>query len=247
MLYVRRVVGNSMLPALRPNDIVVSLRYKKPKINSIVIFKRPERELIKRIKRIEHDEYFVQGDNVDQSTDSREFGLVSQADILGVIVMKIRFATPTKAPKPTRPNLLWIPYVAAVLWTGLLFLHLFFFEQFVAVTLFAFNVAATNLGISWVGDGVAARIYAAIFIISMALSLPFLLRMQLSPLARIGSILSLILATMLYVVTRLLFLRKGYTDFYAYGSLLFTINVMLVTFASLIVLNAKAALGSKFR
>lgn len=239
MILFRRVVGNSMFPALRPNDIVIALRYKKPKINSIAILKRPERELIKRIKRIEHNKYFVQGDNTDQSTDSREFGLVSKADILGIIVMKIRFAASTKAPKPTSSNLLWIPYVAALIWTILLLLHLFFFEQFVPMTLFAFNVASTNLGWDWLGNGFAAKFYAAIFVISMLLSLPFLLRMQLSPLARIVSVLSLILATILYVVTRLLFLRKGYTDFYAYGSLLFTMNVMLVSFASLIVLNVK--------
>ena len=82
-----------MSPTLRENQIVVinRLRYlfKTPVINDIVALKDPRdgKVLIKRIIKIHNNKYFVQGDNKNYSTDSREFGMIEKGDILGKILI----------------------------------------------------------------------------------------------------------------------------------------------------------------
>jgi nickel-type superoxide dismutase maturation protease len=87
------VEGNSMLPLLKNGDLVLVAKDAEVKVGDIVIAKHPlERnsELIKRIERInEHGHYFLVGDNLAESNDSRHFGAVAKEYIKGKVVGRL--------------------------------------------------------------------------------------------------------------------------------------------------------------
>lgn len=95
MLLLQRfkILGHSMEPYLQNGDniLVSGLLYlfKKPKINDIVAFSYREGVLIKRIILIKKERYFLQGDNKNDSLDSRKIGLVSRKQILGKVIHKL--------------------------------------------------------------------------------------------------------------------------------------------------------------
>ncbi|MDO8659757.1 MAG: nickel-type superoxide dismutase maturation protease [Candidatus Parcubacteria bacterium] len=84
-----RIIGHSMEPALKDDQIVIvsSIPYffKKPRVGDIVIL-RHERHIIKRIEKIKDDKFFVVGDNKKESTDSRKFGWILKKTILGKVI-----------------------------------------------------------------------------------------------------------------------------------------------------------------
>lgn len=87
LLRVRRIAGNSMSPALRPRQIVVaSTLFRSVKIGDIVIFRHQGIEKIKRIQAYSGDRIFVVGDNSELSTDSRQFGWIPRAAVLGRVI-----------------------------------------------------------------------------------------------------------------------------------------------------------------
>lgn len=74
-LVIRRVVGDSMSPTLFPGSLIVATGfYRKPNKGNLIIFEHEGIDKIKRIKDIRKDEFYVLGDNVSDSTDSRSFG-----------------------------------------------------------------------------------------------------------------------------------------------------------------------------
>lgn len=84
------VYGNSMLPTLKPGQDVVSFNWaylgRKPKIGDVVIIKVDGKEMIKRVQKKTQLKVFVQGDNKEESTDSRDFGLVDISQVIGKVV-----------------------------------------------------------------------------------------------------------------------------------------------------------------
>jgi nickel-type superoxide dismutase maturation protease len=88
-----RVEGNSMFPTLKDGDIVlINFRAKLSKA-AIVLANHPYKnsKLIKRIKDIdENGSYYLIGDNLAESIDSRTFGVILRKDILGKVESKIK-------------------------------------------------------------------------------------------------------------------------------------------------------------
>ena len=85
LFIVRRVVGNSMLPTLKPNQIVVGT---KPKITlgSLVIVSYKDKEIVKRLTKIDGNKVYIIGDNPAQSSDSRSFGWINKNDLLASVI-----------------------------------------------------------------------------------------------------------------------------------------------------------------
>ena len=88
-----KILGHSMEPTLKNGQLVLvsNLAYvfKKPQINDIVAFQSEEKVLIKRITKIKAKAFFVSGDNVGDSLDSRKIGFISSSKILGKVIYKI--------------------------------------------------------------------------------------------------------------------------------------------------------------
>lgn len=89
-----RVTGESMLPGLKPGELVFvdfnAYRQVQPLAGQIVILYHPHRPGLKIIKRVtqvlDDGKYFVSGDNPAASTDSRSFGPVPSSAIIGRVV-----------------------------------------------------------------------------------------------------------------------------------------------------------------
>ncbi len=60
--------------------------FSEPSVKEIVVFKKNQKILIKRIIKKTGDKYFLAGDNLKDSLDSRSFGFVSKNDILGKVI-----------------------------------------------------------------------------------------------------------------------------------------------------------------
>ncbi|HUC95365.1 MAG TPA: S26 family signal peptidase [Candidatus Saccharimonadia bacterium] len=87
-LTLRRVVGPSMYPTLKNNQIVLAWKSKNYSVNDIVIFSLNNREIIKRISDMNHNLVYVLGDNLKSSIDSRKFGWINLEDIKYKIILK---------------------------------------------------------------------------------------------------------------------------------------------------------------
>lgn len=84
---IRMVQGHSMLPVLPPGTLVFGYRWfwhLRPE--KVVIAERHNREIIKRIERIEEDGLFLTGDHPEASTDSRQYGTIPKEHVKAVII-----------------------------------------------------------------------------------------------------------------------------------------------------------------
>jgi nickel-type superoxide dismutase maturation protease len=85
--------GKSMNPTLKDGEVVLVDRAGKIEVGDIVVAKHPiERnsEVVKRIERINgHGHYFLVGDNLEDSNDSRHFGAVTKEYIRGKVVARL--------------------------------------------------------------------------------------------------------------------------------------------------------------
>lgn len=79
--------GSSMFPALKQGqDVLIWCWFYEPKVGDMVVIKNKGLEKIKRIKKVYKDKIFVEGDNKKESTDSRDFGAILRAEIVGKVV-----------------------------------------------------------------------------------------------------------------------------------------------------------------
>jgi signal peptidase I len=100
-LVVVVVEGSSMLPTLRPGDRVLVRRTSIGRIRAgqIVVLRRTQSWIIKRAAALPGEPWCeapvppgwlaVLGDNEASSADSREFGLVPAASVLGAVVRRL--------------------------------------------------------------------------------------------------------------------------------------------------------------
>lgn len=91
------VVGPSMQPTLADHSVHLTIPDPDPEIGDIVTFRHGGVLLIKRIVAVPGDtvdhwgdhivlndsQYYVVGDNINNSRDSRSFGPISSSDITG--------------------------------------------------------------------------------------------------------------------------------------------------------------------
>ena len=93
-----RVTGVSMSPSLKDGEeIIAQIKAYHLQVNNVVVLYHPLRSnliILKRIKQImvdadeEKKKYFVQGDNLSASTDSRHFGWVNEDLIIGKVICR---------------------------------------------------------------------------------------------------------------------------------------------------------------
>tara|TARA_B100001250_G_scaffold206715_1_gene177451 strand:- start:692 stop:970 length:279 start_codon:yes stop_codon:yes gene_type:complete len=85
-----RIHGDSMWPTLRDGDCVKAETDRHPAIGSIVVAKHPWKEIhiVKRVKEILPDGFFLEGDNPDPTgtEDSHNFGPIPSSSIIGIII-----------------------------------------------------------------------------------------------------------------------------------------------------------------
>ena len=82
------VKGSSMKPALKQGDRVLTFNFGKPIRGDLVVVRKNSMEIIKRVEKVSGNSFFVAGDNLEHSTDSRHFGLVKRNEIVGKVLMK---------------------------------------------------------------------------------------------------------------------------------------------------------------
>ncbi len=83
-----QVQEDSMLPALKPGDVVLVNKLSTPGVGDVIVLKNPEDQkmlLIKKIQKVDDRKYFVMGNDLKKSRDSRHFGLVEKKDIIGKV------------------------------------------------------------------------------------------------------------------------------------------------------------------
>lgn len=88
------IVGNSMLPTLKPGQDVLVLCWPrlnrgwvfKLKVRDLVVFRKDGKEIVKRVQKCDDRRIFVVGDNQKMSTDSRHFGWVDKKEIIGKVI-----------------------------------------------------------------------------------------------------------------------------------------------------------------
>jgi nickel-type superoxide dismutase maturation protease len=85
--------GTSMNPTLKDGEAVLVDRAAKIEVGDIVVAKHPfeqNSEVVKRVERInERGHYFLMGDNLQDSNDSRHFGAVAKEYIKGKVVARL--------------------------------------------------------------------------------------------------------------------------------------------------------------
>ena len=88
---VAKVEGSSMMPQLKAGDLIFLLKTQKLKVGQIAIAKRPDRQnllVIKRVKAVTKNGYWLEGDNSSESDDSRIFGEVDKGLVLGKLIFR---------------------------------------------------------------------------------------------------------------------------------------------------------------
>lgn len=171
--YLRRVVGDSMLPTFKPGDIVLALPLRvRP--GDVVVALQAGREVIKRVKHIKRKQYVIIGDNMAKSSDSRQHGPVEKQDLSGRVV----FIFP-KSEEPVSPRYAlgkWLSYLLFIVLLVLLVLQFADLPGFINKVNGIMPGSTTSA--SWISVGL---------LVTELFALPYLVLVRLSPLGHIVS------------------------------------------------------------
>ena len=86
------VQGDSMSPLLLDGDELLVSRKHRPKVNNIVVAKHPTNSaivLIKLVEKVRDGEFYLAGVNQSSSSDSRDFGWLSNDHMIGLVTSRI--------------------------------------------------------------------------------------------------------------------------------------------------------------
>lgn len=76
-----------MLPTLHPGDRLIVDRRAKPAAGDIVVARRPDGiVIVKRVRAIDEDGVWLEGDNQAMSTDWRQIGPLATHSVSGVAI-----------------------------------------------------------------------------------------------------------------------------------------------------------------
>ena len=94
------IEGGSMAPALAPGDWALAVPLRRPRVGDVVVVEHPGRPGYEMVKRLEGspgdrvgdrtlgpDEWWVEGDFAEASTDSRRFGPVRRDELKAKVVL----------------------------------------------------------------------------------------------------------------------------------------------------------------
>lgn len=86
------VTGNSMLPVINPGDQLLinprAYRFHPPIKGDLVVAVhpfRPDIRLVKQVRTVQNGSLYLEGTNLQESTDSRTLGSISKEKILGKV------------------------------------------------------------------------------------------------------------------------------------------------------------------
>jgi Signal peptidase, peptidase S26 len=86
-LFVRRIVGESMVPTLLPRQLLLATGFIRDLTESdLIVILHDNLEKVKRVRQVRADAVFVVGDNLAKSTDSREFGWLPRTVVVGKVI-----------------------------------------------------------------------------------------------------------------------------------------------------------------
>ena len=84
--------GRSMNPTLKDGEVVLVDREARIEVGDIVVARHPieQGEVVKRVARItDPGHYFLVGDNLEDSIDSRHYGAVTREYIKGKVIARL--------------------------------------------------------------------------------------------------------------------------------------------------------------
>ena len=87
------VAGASMAPTFVPGDWLFVVWGGKSRPGQVVLVERENQPgvfLIKRLVSADGGKYWVEGDNKQESTDSRHWGAIDPAEIVGSVLFRFR-------------------------------------------------------------------------------------------------------------------------------------------------------------
>ncbi len=187
MVLIRRVKGASMLPALKHGSIVVAISGIKARVGDIVVAKLNNRSVIKRLERIDNDSCYLVGDNRQESSDSRHYGRVPSSAILGVMKISLPAAEPSPHTRHRFAPVLGM--IAAAVLAMFAVVHLFRIDTFLPI-----------LDEALPGSIQAVALTGVLIVIAEVFAVSVMLRMRLSPLARLTGILLAVIVPLTWLL-----------------------------------------------
>lgn len=86
-----RIVGPSMEPSLRNGEWWLARRTSRVSAGDVALIvhpHRPDLRIVKRVVRPDGSGWWVEGDRPERSEDSRQFGVVPGANVIGRLTLR---------------------------------------------------------------------------------------------------------------------------------------------------------------